>query len=78
RWIKKYVGILILPIPYMAIFHLSNLVMTHTSQIQSVNPDDPANLTKRLLLYIAGLGISFFLKIKLFSGTKRLVENLFN
>lgn len=78
RWIKKYVGILILPIPYMAIFHLSNLVMTHTSQIQSINPDDPANLTKRLLLYIAGLGISFFLKIKLFSGTKRLVDNLFN
>ena len=62
----------------MAIFHLSNLVMTHTSQIQSINPDDPANLTKRLLLYIAGLGISFFLKIKLFSGTKRLVDNLFN
>jgi len=78
RWIKKYVGILILPIPYMAIFYLSNLVMTHTSQMQTVNPDDPSNLTKRLMLYIAGLGISFFLKIKLFSATKRLVDNLFN
>ena len=78
RWIKKYVGILILPIPYMAIFYLSNIVMQHTSQIQSINPEDPSNLTKRLLLYIAGLGISFFLKMKLFSGTKRLVDNLFS
>ena len=58
-----------------SILHKENITFTPISYVLS---DDPSNLTKRLLMYIAGLGISFFLKIKLFAATKRLVENLFN
>lgn len=76
HWITGFLGLLILPIPYMAIYHIILALQNLLFDLNRSNPSDPA-LLMDLLVCIVVMLTTLGLKYKLLSTVTNKVAKLF-